>query len=55
MIGQVIRCRSANRIESGVVEQIATIRIGDETRTQYEVRMEGGTSMIVNEKSVIAE
>ena len=54
-IGDRISWQGVNRVESGVIEQYATIHIGDETRTQYEARMDNGKHMIVNEDSIIAE
>ena len=53
--GDRISWNGANRVESGVIEQVASIRTKDGVRVQYQVAMANGKHMIVNERSILEE
>ena len=53
--GDRISWQGANRVETGVIEQVASIRTKDGVRVQYEVAMDNGKHMIVNERSILEE
>lgn len=53
--GDRISWQGANRVESGVIEQVASIRTKDGVLVQYQVAMANGKHMIVNEHSILEE
>ena len=53
MVGDRIRWRGVNRIESGIVEQEGTIWVDEEEIKTYEVRLDDGKYVIVSDKSLV--
>lgn len=55
MTGERISWQGANKVESGVVEMEAKIKVGDEEMWNYGVQLDNGKFVIVNEKSIIEQ